>query len=748
MTETSSTPTPVAPWTDGCPSGLAPPAARDDSAVSGLSAFVRRKGSASSLSLLVRGAKCAGCLAKIERNVAALPGVDTARLNLSTGRLDVAWTGALDAERIAATLTGLGYGVAPYEPGEADTAARAEERSLLIAMGVAGFATANIMLLSVSVWAGHGEMGETTRTLMHWVSALIALPVIAFCGRVFFRSAWAALRAGHANMDVPISLALVLATAVSLYATATHGEHAYFDAAVMLCFFLLIGRYLDARLRRRAHAAAHELAALQGATATRLTAGGVTETVRASEIRPDDLLLLATGERASVDMVLTEGESELDESLVSGESAPRPAVAGATVFAGTVNLGRPVRGRALAAAEDSLMADIARMLEAGEQKRSAYRRIADRAVSLYVPLVHTIAALTCLGWLLAGQGAEAAIFTAVATLIITCPCALALAAPVVQVVAAGRLFRNGVYLKSGDALERLAGVDHVVFDKTGTLTLGRPDLILDPDVEACLEQAAALARISRHPLSRAVVAAAGPGRVAEDVTEHAGLGLEGWLDGERLRLGSADWVEVPDARRNEASLWFARGRAAPVALRFEDRLHADARSAIETLRARGLSVEIVSGDRESAVAEIARALGIDTYTAAARPGDKTDRLETLAADGRKVLMVGDGLNDAGALALAHASLAPGGAMDVSRSASDAVYSGEGLSPIVTILSVAGTARRRMLQNFGLAALYNLIAVPIAVAGLVTPLVAAVAMSASSVVVTLNALRPSHGDGTV
>ena len=727
----------------GCPSGLAPP----ETGPGGVdyAPFVKSSGNGRSLTLLVTGAKCGGCLSKIEKTAGALPGMRDVRMNLTTGKLSLKWTGALTGGEAARAIADLGYGVAPFEASQADQKARSEERELLLALGVAGFAMMNIMLLSVSVWAGHGEMGTETRTLMHWISAAIALPAVAFSGRPFFRSAYNALRGGHANMDVPISLALLLATAVSLFETAMGGQHAYFDAAVMLCFFLLIGRFLDARLRRRAHAAAHELAALQTTTATRLNAGGEPEAVRVSQIAPGDLIHLAPGERAAVDMELVDGETELDERLVTGESAPRAAATGARVFSGTVNLKRAVTGRALAAAEDSLMAEIGRMLEAGEQKRSAYRRIADKAVSIYVPAVHSIALMTFLGWyFIAGAGLREAIFVAVSTLIITCPCALALAAPVVQVVAASRLFRAGVYLKSGDALERLATCNHVVFDKTGTLTLGRPVLERTPEADAVLTGAASLARASRHPLSRALVEAAGPGMLAAEVTEHAGLGLEGFVDGRRARLGSAEWVGLDAARGGGASLWYVEDGCQPVPLHFEDRLHDDAHRTVEALRARGLDVEILSGDREAAVARAAGALGISRFTAGASPQDKSRRLEALAGEGRKVLMVGDGLNDAGALALAHASLAPGGAMDVSRSASDAVYSGEGLAAILKVLRLSGTARSRMLQNFGLAALYNVIAVPIAVAGLVTPLVAAIAMSASSIVVTLNALRPGFG----
>ncbi|MEL6955934.1 MAG: heavy metal translocating P-type ATPase, partial [Pseudomonadota bacterium] len=648
--------------------------------------------------------------------------------------------GDLAAERVIAAINDLGYRASPLDPDRSTDEAKREERRLLTAMGIAGFAAANIMLLSISIWAGHDEMGEITRTTLHAISGAIAIPAVFIAGRPFFASAWGVLSKGRANMDVPISLALILALGVSIWETALGGQHAYFDACVMLLFFLLIGRFLDARLRRRAHAAANDLAALQARSVSRIGSGGQVESVRAKDISAGDLMLVAPGERVVVDLDITEGTADVDESLVTGESTPITAAPGRRLYAGTVVLGRALKGRAVAAAADSLMADIARMLEAGEQRKSSYRKIAERAVSLYIPFVHSVAALTFIGWLLAGAGVREAIFVACSTLIITCPCALALAAPVAQVVAAGRLFKNGVFLKSGDALERLAGVDHVVFDKTGTLTIGTPRLKPGTVSDEDLAAAALLARASRHPLSRAVAIAAGPGPVAEHVREHVGLGLEAEIEGERVRLGSAEWAGGSDESPDGPSIWLSRGEKAPVQFSFEDQVHADSMDVLEGLRRRGLDVEIVSGDSEDSVARAAGRLGISAWMSRATPSDKVARLEHLRSKGRKVLMVGDGLNDAGALSLAHASLAPGGAMDVSQSASDAVYSGGGLGGVLTVLDTAGRARATMLQNFGLAALYNLIAVPIAVLGYASPLVAAIAMSASSLLVTLNALR--------
>jgi Cu2+-exporting ATPase len=721
--------------TTGCPSGLAP---REETGVAqDPSAFVIDTKGLRSLDVMVRGAKCASCMGRIEGAVGKLPGVETARLNLSTGRMHVAWRGSLAPRKVIEAVTGLGYGATAFDNRTTDATASREERGLLIAMAVAGLATANVMFLSEPMWFGE-DMDAGTITMFRWLAALVAIPASLFSGWTFYASALNSIRHRRLNMDVPISLAVLLSLALSVHATVAGGAHTYFDAAVMLLFFLLIGRFLDARLRRRAYAAANALAAMQTVSATRVT-GNVAEAVRANDVRPGDVLMIAAGERLPVDAEVISGASEADLRLVTGEIEPRPTSIGQTLHAGAVNLAAPLRVRALAAADRSLMADVARLLEAGEQKKSAYRRIADKVAAAYVPQVHAVALLGFVGWLIAGATLTQAAFVAVTVLIITCPCALGLAAPLVQVVAAGRLFRRGIYLASGDALERIAAVDHVVFDKTGTLTLGDPVLLAGDWTQQDLANAAELARASRHPFSRAIVAKAGPGPVATDVEEHPGRGVEGLVGDRRARLGQAEFVGAGEGAHG---LWFAFAGDKPVAFAFEDVVRDGARDAIERLKAMGLGVEMLSGDSDGRVARAAETAGIETWTANATPQSKAQRLAQLEASGRKVLMVGDGLNDAGALANAHASLAPGGALDVSRLAADCVYAAGNPDAVVDTVRIAREARARMRENFGLAALYNLLAIPVALAGWATPIVAAVAMSASSAVVTLNALRMS------
>jgi Cu2+-exporting ATPase len=739
----------------GCPSGLSPPA---EDATKDLRAFVRSDDAGrDSLELIIDGAKCAGCIRKIEGGLLAMPGLTEARLNLSTGRLRVSWSrGLIDASRIGDTLAALGYRASPFDPELAQQRVDTEGRFLLRCLAVAGFGAMNIMMFTVPIWFGE-DLGQGTRTALHWLAALVAIPCGLYAAQPFFRSAWSALRAWRANMDVPISLAVILTMATSIAETLQQGEHAYFDGITMLLFFLLIGRYLDHRLRERARTAARELLALQAVTATRIGAEGSIETISARQIEVGDRLLLAVGDRAPCDAEIESGISDLDCSMLTGETLPVAGRAGDVILAGTINLTQKLTIRAKARAADSAVAELARLVEVGEQGRTQFSRLADRAAALYVPVVHTLALLTFVAWLagpallrtmgfeVADVGVRIALMNAVAVLIITCPCALGLAVPAVQVVATGRLFRRGVLVRSGDALERLAQVDTVVFDKTGTLTLGKPRLASAAEPTS-LRAAASLARISRHPLSRALVEAAGAGAACADAHEIPGAGIEGTIDGKPARLGRRDFA-APQANAPDdgaLELWFSVGSAAPVRFTFVDALRPDAVATIAELKARAFDVQLLSGDRAAAVEIAANTAGIEQWRAGVSPTEKTARMHELRALGKRVLMIGDGLNDAAALAAAHASASPGAAVEASQAAADIVVQGERLMAIVEAIDVAKAAQARSLENLGFSALYNVIAAPAAAAGLLTPLIAAAAMSSSSLIVTLNALRMQWG----
>lgn len=732
----------IAPTADimGCPTTREEAPTRDD--VIDPTPFIRNRAPGDSVAeLMVRGARCGACIRKIEDGLGALEGVSEARLNLSTGRLRINFDErVLRAIELPRTLKALGYDAFPFDIQAAEAEADTEGRKLLRALAVAGFAAANIMLLSISVWANDGEMGEATRRLFHWLSGLLAVPAALYAGRPFFSSALKALRAAGANMDVPISLAVILALSLSVFESMRPDGEVYFDAAVTLLFFLLIGRYLDHRLRGRARAAARELMALQASTAMRIGNDGAASAIAVREVMPGDTLLIAAGDRAPVDVVIEDGVSDIDRSLATGESAPVRLGPGDALQSGVVNLTRSLRVRAVAEADDSFLAELSRLIEIGEQGRSAHVRLADRAARLYVPVVHLAALSTFAVWLFFGAALRDAALHAIALLIITCPCALGLAAPAVQVVATGRLFRRGVFVKAGDALERLADVDYAVFDKTGTLTRGALSLVhAEALPDGALDTAAHLARVSRHPIARAVALAAGPGGVADSVEEIPGEGLRGVIDGRAVRFGRDE--AAPDGEKSQA--WLSVDGAQPVKFEFVDAPRDGARATLKALRGRKIGIEMLTGDAAAPAERLARALGVSHWRAEASPQLKMERLESLSESGRKVLMVGDGLNDAPALARAHASISFGAAAEVSQHAADFVIQGESLEPLVEAIDVSRAARRRILENFGFAAVYNLCAMPLAALGFVTPLIAAIAMSSSSIVVMLNALRLSR-----
>lgn len=691
--------------------------------------------------LSVPDVRCAACIRAIETGLMQVPGVEHVRVNLSTRRVAVKWRGE-EAPDLLAALAGLGYPGHLFET-EADRS-DPELGRLIRALAVAGFCSMNIMLLSVSVWSG---AEPETRSAFHWISAALALPCLIYSGRVFFASAWAMLRHGRTNMDVPISIGICLAFGLSLYDTFHDGPHAYFDAATSLIFFLLIGRTLDHVMREKARAAVRGLMRLSPRGATVLRADGSRDYLALTEIEPGMRIALTAGDRIPIDGVVEEGVSELDCAIVTGESAPRSVAAGASVRAGTLNLSGPLTITATARAEASFLAEMVRLMEAAEGGRARYRRIADRAAALYSPLVHATAFLTFLGWMMASGDWHRAITVAIAVLIITCPCALGLAVPIVQVLASRRLFENGILVKDGSAIERMAEIDMAAFDKTGTLTLGQPRLVNAGVIApADLAIAAEIATRSGHPLSRAIAAAGAPAGLAalSDVREYPGLGIEGRLKGRLYRLGRAEWALVAAASGQGAGTLLSRDGELLARFAFEETLRPQAPAAIDALRADGIEITLLSGDTLAAVNAVAARLGIGTVAAGLLPAQKVERLAALAAQGRKVLMIGDGLNDAPALAAAHVSMAPASAADIGRNAADFVFLHDGLDAVPTALALARGAGRLVRQNFTLAILYNAVALPIAVAGYVTPLIAALAMSLSSVLVVANALRLKAG----
>ena len=682
--------------------------------------------------LSVPGVRCAGCIAKIESSLGVREGVKIARVNLSSKRVAIFHDERVSEAGLISMLEQLGF---PARSADDDPWGQdgAEAKALQKALAVAGFGMMNVLLLSVSIWAG---AQGAIRDLFHWISAVIALPVIAYAGRPFFNSAIQALRHGRTNMDVPISVGILLATGLSVFETVHRNENVYFDGAIMLLFFLLVGRTLDLFMRKRTRSGVQSLLAGMKKSASVVGSDGAIQRVSWDRLSPGLLIAVAAGEAVAADGIVEQGASAIDNSMLTGESDPVSIATGDRIYAGAINFLDPIRVRVTEVGSATVISEIARLMEDAGQHRSRYVRIADRAARLYSPVVHLFALSALLGWLFLGADIHQALVIAISVLIITCPCAMGLAVPAAHVVASGALMRRGLLIKDGSALERLAEVDVAIFDKTGTLTRGKPRPNLSKLDDQFKAIALALAQSSRHPLSISLSKAlseliVSPARISS-VRELSGIGVTAFLSGRRVSIGR------PVKREKHTAVEVTVGGKARTVI-FKDALRSDVGKTLKTLSQMGLPSSILSGDAKDAVCSLGQQLGIRAV-GEIRPADKLKYLERLKRDGRRPLMIGDGLNDGPALAAAHASIAPGTASDASKLTSDAVFLGEDLMPVAIAVHVARRTQRIVRQNFGFAVLYNAIAIPAALAGYVTPLIAAIAMSGSSLVVVGNSLR--------
>lgn len=690
--------------------------------------------------------RCAGCIAKLEKGLICIQGIESARVNFTSKRVSIKHAPHMQMPQLVDAFQSLGFDAHPI--GDQNSANQHEQDSkmLLRAVAVSGFAMMNIMLLSVSIWSGaNGVM----RDMFHWLSALIALPTVAYAGQPFFKSAWRALKHFSTNMDVPIAIGITITTALSLYETATSGPHAYFDGVVMLLFFLLTGRYLDAMMRDRARDGVTALLKNIGSGATIMDSSGHNIWVSSKALEPDMVMRVAAGERLAADGIIIKGATQIDKSLLTGESKAMPAGVDSRVYAGTLNLGAPIDVRIVDVGDNMIIADIARLMDEAAQSKSYYVRIADRAARYYAPAVHTLALGAFIGWMLAGAGWHSSLLISVAVLIITCPCALGLAVPAAQIVTAGSLMRAGVLIKDGSAMERLAEIDMALFDKTGTLTTGKPQLINSGDIKPNDKMMIlALAQASHHPLSKAIVETLQAENISPHIIEHlsekSGVGITAQtiINGQitSITLGrAANDMDDNDTINDDMLRCYFQCGGKNIPLYFDDALRPDVAETITQLEKMGVPCSIISGDRAAAVDSIAKLLGMRAISDM-HPQDKFDMLQQYHAKGRKVLMVGDGLNDGPALAAGHASMAPASASDASKNAADLVWMSHSIAPIAKALKAARRSQNIVRQNFALAIGYNIIAVPLALMGLVTPLIAALAMSGSSLIVVANALR--------
>ena len=682
------------------------------------------------VTLSVPSMRCAACIGTLEGALHGLPGVRSARVNLTQKRVNVDTD--LSRETLVKALADVGYEAFAFDASALSSDTDAVGRDLILRLGVAGFAMMNVMLLSVAVWSG---AADATRDLFHLISAAIALPAALFSAKPFFVNASKALRVWRLNMDVPISLAIILAGGMSLYESLNGGHHAYFDAALSLTFFLLIGRVLEHRTRATARSAAQELSALESHTALRKVDGKVEE-IRSSDLAVGDRILVPTGMRVPADGTLIGAEAFTDRSFLTGESEPVAHGAGAMLRAGEINLAAPIEIDAVSVGDDTGLRQMARLVETAENVRNSYTSLADRAAAFYAPVVHILAALTFAGWMVYSGDLRQSLNVAIAVLIITCPCALGLAVPAVSTAAIGRLYRKGFLVKSGTALERLAEVKSVVLDKTGTLT--RPGFAAELDHLSAEDRsvAKALAEVSAHPLSRALNQHLGDiaGAQIAEVVETPGQGVSGLWNGVRVALG-----RDMSAGQAVSGLVLQIGAVrTPLPYREIELPGAEGLSA--GLKKAGLEVSIISGDTKTKTAAMADRLGVANFEAGMSPEEKHTFVAEKARAGERVCMIGDGINDTIALTAAHASIAPGSALDAARNVADVVMLGETLDDVPDLFRTARKAARLSVQNFGIAFTYNAIAIPLAIMGYASPIAAALAMSGSSICVILNALR--------
>lgn len=689
---------------------------------------------AKAIQLSVPAVRCAACISTIENHLSQVQGVTTARVNLTQKRVQIVTD--LSVGEMVKALGQIGYDAYPLDARALASDVDAEGRNLLMRMGVAGFAMMNVMLLSVAVWSGASGV---TRDLFHLISAAIALPMVLYAAQPFFRNAMSALKVGRLNMDVPISLAIILAGGMSLFETLMGGEHAYFDAALSLTFFLLIGRYLEHRTRSAAHSAAKELAALEAHTAERQNNTG-SEVVPIDALRIGDIVLVASGMRVPADGRLMTAQGITDRSLLTGESEPVSHAAFDALHAGEINLAGPLEVKVTAVGQDTRLHQIAQLVETAENARNRYTSLADRAAQIYAPAVHLLAFATFVGWVVWTQDVRHALNVAIAVLIITCPCALGLAVPAVSTAAISRLYRLGFLVKSGTALERLAEVRTIVLDKTGTLT--SPDFSFDLSAFGTddLRIAKALAQSSAHPLSQALNRYLKDQIPADlsDIREVQGCGITALSGATSVALGKADWLG------SDGTGLVLKISEMRHALPFQEPLRDGVSHMVNNLQKAAYKLEVLSGDTTAKTSKLADTLGLGRFRSKVSPEDKSAYIDTLAAHSEFPCMIGDGLNDTVALASAHASIAPGAALDAARNAADVIVIDDTMKNIPKVFAISRKAVALSRQNFGIAIAYNAVAVPIAILGFATPLAAALAMSLSSITVLINAARLGYG----
>ncbi|TBW34341.1 cadmium-translocating P-type ATPase [Azotobacter chroococcum] len=715
--------------------------------------FVQHEGELSTTCLLIEGVSCAACGWLIEKHLRGLNGVAEASLNLSNHRLYVRWNASqVPLSRLLEALRRIGYAAHPYQPDQAAEQLARENRRALRQLGVAGLLWFQVMMATMATWPEFNlDLSAGMDKILRWVSLILTTPIVFYSSVDFFRGAWRDLRTRHLTMDVSVSLAIGGAYAAGIWSTLTGQGELYFDAAGMFALFLLAGRFLERRARERTAAATAQLVNLLPPSCLRLDDQGHGERILLRELSPGDRVLVPPGNLLPADGRIVAGQSSVDESLLTGEYLPQPRAPGDAVTAGTLNVEGPLTIEVQALGDDTRLSAIVRLLERAQADKPRLAELADRVAQWFLLAVLGVAALVGLIWWQIDP--DRAFWVVLALLVATCPCALSLATPTALTAATGSLHRFGLLLTRGHVLEGLNGIDTAIFDKTGTLTEGRLALsavhpLRELDGDACLALAAALENRSEHPIARAFGRAP---QAAERVDGIPGQGLEGVVQDRLLRIGQPAFVAALNGQPappipGEQGQWLLLGdRQGPLAwLVLDDRLREDAPALLDACRARGWRTLLLSGDSSPMVAEVARQLGIDDARGGLTPDAKLGVLRQLHAEGRRVLMLGDGVNDVPVLAGADISIAMGSATDLAKTSADAVLLSNRLETLVQAFALARRTRRIIIENLTWAGLYNGLILPFAALGWVTPLWAAIGMSLSSLLVVLNALRLTRG----
>jgi len=725
--------------------------------------FVTQSGSEREIHLLVEGIHCAACVWLIERTLNRLPGVLSARVNLSGKRLLLHWDNErIKLSEIIQNLGKVGYAATPFDPEAAEGTIRKQNRALLFRMAFAGFAMMNLLWVSIALYSG-ADKGEFSQ-LFYWLGFVLATPTLFYSGWPFLKGAWTGLKTLHLGMDLPIALGATVTWLYSSYVafSGTETGEVYFDTVVNFIFVILVGRHLEGISKRHAVAATQRLMDLQPRVATLFT-DGVEQVVPIRSVKPDDLVLIKAGNKVSVDGIIIEGSSSLDEAMLSGESLPLSKNAGDTVSAGTINLSSALTVRVTGTLKETALGRIIRLVEEAQASKAPIQCMADMIVPWFVLATLVLASITFFIWL--GTDIELALMAATSVLIITCPCAFGLATPMAIAVASGQGARYGILIKHGEVLETLSHIDHFVFDKTGTLTEGRMRLQQVSCSNAYTQDqllglAAAVEKYSEHSIAAAVVDAAdsnglNTGNInISNFRNHPGQGLSAEADGKPVLLGSLKWLTENQVASDPAlvqqaddwektavgSIHMAVDGKHACCMGIADSLRPDARKVIDELRASGIRLTLLSGDRKGVAEAIARQLGGMQVIAEVLPEDKDKIIRDLQSQGEQVAMVGDGINDAPALIRADVGIAIGSGTDVSVESADIVLMGDELEKIHMASQLSRRTLRTIRQNISISITYNIIMVPLAMAAQITPLVAAVSMPISSLLVIGNAAR--------